>query len=159
MCDCLKITSGLCDSSADVSSNYMPLYAPSRSERLLDHLQVNKCLSIKGAEDVLNKPHAFEISTTEDSMFFIAETVKVGLIAFGGPSLILSNNCCILQPGPLHSAGKGGLDKRSWQGNCEAFKKVGDLTSHTCRTPAIYLLISELNGGNDNAMSNLIFPV
>ena len=40
---------------------------------------MNKCLSIKGAEDVLNKPHAFEISTTEDSMFFIAETVKVQL--------------------------------------------------------------------------------
>ena len=40
-------------------------------------LQVNKCLSIKGAEDVLNKPHAFELSTTEDSMFFVAESVKV----------------------------------------------------------------------------------
>lgn len=39
---------------------------------------MNKCLSIKGAEDILNKPHAFELSTTEDSMFFIAETVKVG---------------------------------------------------------------------------------
>jgi hypothetical protein len=39
-------------------------------------IEVNKCLSIKGAEDVLNKPHAFELSTTEDSMFFIAETVK-----------------------------------------------------------------------------------
>lgn len=39
-------------------------------------IEVNKCLSIKGAEDVLNKPHAFELSTTEDSMFFIADTVK-----------------------------------------------------------------------------------
>lgn len=39
-------------------------------------IEVNKCLSIKGAEDILNKPHAFELSTTEDSMFFIAETVK-----------------------------------------------------------------------------------
>ena len=41
-------------------------------------LQVNRCLSIKGAEDILNKPHAFEVSTTDDSMFFIADTDKVG---------------------------------------------------------------------------------
>jgi hypothetical protein len=47
-----------------------------------DWLQVNKCLSIKGAEDVLNKPHAFELSTTEDSMFFIAETVKVDTLIY-----------------------------------------------------------------------------
>lgn len=39
--------------------------------------QVNRCLSIKGAEDILNKPHAFEVSTTDDSMFFIADTDKV----------------------------------------------------------------------------------
>jgi hypothetical protein len=40
-------------------------------------IEVNRCLSIKGAEDVLNKPHAFEISTKDDSMFFIADTDKV----------------------------------------------------------------------------------
>ena len=40
-------------------------------------VQVNRCLSIKGAEDILNKPHAFEVSTTDDSMFFIADTDKV----------------------------------------------------------------------------------
>ena len=40
-------------------------------------MQVNRCLSIKGAEDILNKPHAFEVSTTDDSMFFIADTDKV----------------------------------------------------------------------------------
>ena len=39
-------------------------------------VQVRRCLSIKGAEDLLNKPHAFEISTTDDSMFFIADTDK-----------------------------------------------------------------------------------
>ena len=44
-------------------------------------LQVNRCLSIKGAEDILNKPHAFEVSTTDDSMFFIADTDKVRLPA------------------------------------------------------------------------------
>lgn len=39
--------------------------------------QVKKCLSIKGAEDAINKPHAFEISTVDDSMFFIADNDKV----------------------------------------------------------------------------------
>ncbi|GAB4821952.1 hypothetical protein N2152v2_008998 [Parachlorella kessleri] len=39
-------------------------------------IEVNKCLSIKGAEDAINKPHAFEISTTEANMFFIADTDK-----------------------------------------------------------------------------------
>eukprot|EP00967_Tisochrysis_lutea_P155472 scaffold311261_cov17-Tisochrysis_lutea.AAC.1 len=39
--------------------------------------QVNKCLSIKGAEDTINKPFAFEISTHAESMFFIADTEKV----------------------------------------------------------------------------------
>lgn len=39
-------------------------------------IEVKKCLSIKGAEDTINKPHAFEISTTDDSMFFIAESDK-----------------------------------------------------------------------------------
>jgi hypothetical protein len=41
--------------------------------------QINKCLSIKGAEDTINKPFAFEVSTNSDSMFFIAETEKVGV--------------------------------------------------------------------------------
>lgn len=39
--------------------------------------QVNRCLSIKGAEDQINKPHAFEISTTESSMYFVADKDKV----------------------------------------------------------------------------------
>lgn len=39
-------------------------------------IDVEKCLSIKGAEDVVNKPHAFEISTHSESMFYIADTDK-----------------------------------------------------------------------------------
>mmetsp|Transcript_14468 Transcript_14468/g.31382 ORF Transcript_14468/g.31382 Transcript_14468/m.31382 type:complete len:137 (+) Transcript_14468:200-610(+) len=39
-------------------------------------IDVNKCLSIKGAEDTINKPFAFEISTHTESMFFIAESDK-----------------------------------------------------------------------------------
>lgn len=60
-------------------------------------IEVNKCLSIKGAEDAINKPHAFEISTTEQNMYFIADSDKVGAGAQGGctwlcyhPSLSLS---------------------------------------------------------------------
>lgn len=41
------------------------------------HVQVNRCLSIKGAEDQINKPYAFEISTTESSMYFVADKDKV----------------------------------------------------------------------------------
>ena len=40
-------------------------------------MQINKCLSIKGAEDTLNKPFAFEISTSTENLFFIAESEKV----------------------------------------------------------------------------------
>jgi len=39
-------------------------------------LQVKSCLSIKGAEDTINKPHAFEVSTTECNLFFIADSDK-----------------------------------------------------------------------------------
>ncbi|GBF91699.1 hypothetical protein Rsub_04003 [Raphidocelis subcapitata] len=39
-------------------------------------IEVKKCLSIKGAEDTINKPHAFEISTVDDNMFFIADSDK-----------------------------------------------------------------------------------
>jgi hypothetical protein len=46
-------------------------------------LQVNKCLSIKGAEDTINKPFAFEISTHTESMFFIAQNEKVGALGGG----------------------------------------------------------------------------
>jgi hypothetical protein len=48
--------------------------------------QVKKCLSIKGAEDAINKPHAFEVSTTDCSMFFIADSDKVCVCVVGGGS-------------------------------------------------------------------------
>ena len=41
-------------------------------------------MSIKGAEDTINKPFAFEISTIDDSMFFIADSEKVILHAPSG---------------------------------------------------------------------------
>lgn len=58
--------------------NHFALAAPSyaATESGLCY-QVNRCLSIKGAEDTINKPFAFEISTIDDSMFFIADSEKV----------------------------------------------------------------------------------
>jgi hypothetical protein len=45
-------------------------------------VEINKCLSIKGAEDTINKAHAFEVSTSDTSMFFIADNDKVGTHAY-----------------------------------------------------------------------------
>eukprot|EP01025_Chloroclados_australasicus_P008259 TRINITY_DN1288_c0_g1_i1.p2 TRINITY_DN1288_c0_g1~~TRINITY_DN1288_c0_g1_i1.p2 ORF type:complete len:136 (-),score=20.39 TRINITY_DN1288_c0_g1_i1:387-794(-) len=39
-------------------------------------IEVSKCLSIKGAEEVINKEFAFEIVTIEDSMYYIADNEK-----------------------------------------------------------------------------------
>lgn len=38
---------------------------------------MSSCLTVKGAEDVLNKQFAFELSTNRDTMYFIADTDKV----------------------------------------------------------------------------------
>ena len=41
-------------------------------------VQVSKCLSIKGAEDAINKPHSFELAThAVGNMYFIADQDKV----------------------------------------------------------------------------------
>lgn len=66
--------------------------------------QVKRCLSIKGAEDIINRPHSFEISTTMENMFFIADTEKVrhmltrGCTCVSGVFLSSENKCC----GVLH---------------------------------------------------------
>mmetsp|Transcript_2025 Transcript_2025/g.4624 ORF Transcript_2025/g.4624 Transcript_2025/m.4624 type:complete len:127 (+) Transcript_2025:188-568(+) len=39
-------------------------------------IDISRCLSIKGAEDIINKPHAFELSTDSEIMFFVADTEK-----------------------------------------------------------------------------------
>ena len=39
-------------------------------------IDVHRCLSVKGAEDVINKAHAFELSTYSETMFFIADSDK-----------------------------------------------------------------------------------
>lgn len=46
-------------------------------------IEVNQCLSIKGAEDAINRPHAFEISTADASMYFIADSDKACGLARG----------------------------------------------------------------------------
>ena len=39
-------------------------------------IEVKRCLSIKGAEDAINKPHAFEVATADESLFFVADSDK-----------------------------------------------------------------------------------
>ena len=39
-------------------------------------VKIDRCLSIRGAEDAIHKPNAFEISTADVSMYFIADTEK-----------------------------------------------------------------------------------
>lgn len=39
-------------------------------------IDVSKCLSVKGAEDAINKPFAFEVSSNFETMYFIADTDK-----------------------------------------------------------------------------------
>eukprot|EP01026_Neomeris_dumetosa_P049479 TRINITY_DN4316_c0_g1_i1.p2 TRINITY_DN4316_c0_g1~~TRINITY_DN4316_c0_g1_i1.p2 ORF type:complete len:137 (-),score=20.36 TRINITY_DN4316_c0_g1_i1:245-655(-) len=39
-------------------------------------IEVSKCLSIKGAEEIINREFAFEVVTVEDSMYFIADNEK-----------------------------------------------------------------------------------
>ncbi|XP_009791277.1 pleckstrin homology domain-containing protein 1 [Nicotiana sylvestris] len=39
-------------------------------------IPVANCLTVKGAEDVLNKQFAFELSTRSDTMYFIADSEK-----------------------------------------------------------------------------------
>mmetsp|Transcript_30100 Transcript_30100/g.64282 ORF Transcript_30100/g.64282 Transcript_30100/m.64282 type:complete len:100 (-) Transcript_30100:66-365(-) len=39
-------------------------------------VDISRCLSIKGAEDVINRAHAFELSTHTETMFFIADSDK-----------------------------------------------------------------------------------
>jgi subtilase family serine protease len=39
-------------------------------------VDVSRCLSVKGAEDVLNKQHAFELSSRTDTVYFVADSAK-----------------------------------------------------------------------------------
>ncbi|KAK8545008.1 hypothetical protein V6N13_066317 [Hibiscus sabdariffa] len=39
-------------------------------------VSVGQCLTVKGAEDIVNKAFAFELSTRDSTMYFIADTEK-----------------------------------------------------------------------------------
>lgn len=39
-------------------------------------VKIDQCLSIKGAEEVVRKPYAFEVSTGEACMYFVAESER-----------------------------------------------------------------------------------
>ncbi|CAH1430669.1 unnamed protein product [Lactuca virosa] len=47
-----------------------------RGSRPRGVVPVATCLTVKGAEDVLNKQFAFELSTRSDTMYFIADSEK-----------------------------------------------------------------------------------
>ena len=62
-------------------------YLPQQLKHSFNHpksSQINKCLSIKGAEDTLNKPFSFEVSTSSDNLFFIADSEKVRCVKNSG---------------------------------------------------------------------------
>ena len=39
-------------------------------------VDLSKCLSVKGAEDIINRAHGFELSSREDTQYFIADSAK-----------------------------------------------------------------------------------
>ncbi|EPS69005.1 hypothetical protein M569_05768, partial [Genlisea aurea] len=47
-----------------------------RGSRPRGVIKAANCVTVKGAEDVVNRQFAFEISTREDTMFFIADSEK-----------------------------------------------------------------------------------
>ncbi|PIA59350.1 hypothetical protein AQUCO_00400321v1 [Aquilegia coerulea] len=47
-----------------------------RSSKPRGVIPVGTCLTVKGAEDVLNKQFAFELSTNSETMYFIADSDK-----------------------------------------------------------------------------------
>ncbi|KAB1217754.1 Pleckstrin homology domain-containing protein 1 [Morella rubra] len=47
-----------------------------RASRPRGVIPVANCLTVKGAEDVLNKQYAFELSTRSETMYFIADSEK-----------------------------------------------------------------------------------
>eukprot|EP00252_Welwitschia_mirabilis_P005899 TRINITY_DN16494_c0_g1_i1.p1 TRINITY_DN16494_c0_g1~~TRINITY_DN16494_c0_g1_i1.p1 ORF type:complete len:217 (+),score=24.96 TRINITY_DN16494_c0_g1_i1:93-743(+) len=47
-----------------------------RDSRPRGIIPVGSCLTVKGAEDALNKPFAFELSTNAETMYFIADSDK-----------------------------------------------------------------------------------
>lgn len=62
-------------------------------------IQIDRCLSIKGAEDVTHKPFAFEISTTDASMYFVAdnEKEKEDWINCVGRAIVRHSRCVLPQ--------------------------------------------------------------
>ncbi|KAL9231429.1 hypothetical protein vseg_006661 [Gypsophila vaccaria] len=50
--------------------------AVTRGSRARGVVPVSTCLTVKGAEDVVNKQFAFELSTKDDTMYFIADSEK-----------------------------------------------------------------------------------
>lgn len=91
---------------------------------------MQKCLSIKAAEDIIGKKHAFELQSVEETMYFVADTDKVNtlthaLVFFMDYSVLLY----VCRYGGLYGsglvdncdAGKGRVDQLAGKINCKAF--------------------------------------
>ncbi|TXG50143.1 hypothetical protein EZV62_026018 [Acer yangbiense] len=59
-----------------------------RASRTRGVIPVASCLTVKGAEDVLNKQYAFELSLRTETMYFIADSEKEDWIYSIGRSIV-----------------------------------------------------------------------
>lgn len=73
-------------------------------------IDVHRCLSVKGAEDALGRPHAFELSTADDAMFFIADSdrEKEDWINAVGRAIVRHSRSLLEEDRGDYSVGAGG---------------------------------------------------
>lgn len=70
-----------------------------RSSKSRGIIDIDQCLSVKGAEDVINKQFAFELSTKHDTMYFVAvsEKEKEDWINAVGKAIVRHSNSLVQQ--------------------------------------------------------------
>jgi hypothetical protein len=72
-------------------------------------VKIDRCLSIKGAEEAINRPFAFEVSTPDVSMYFIAdsEKEKEDWINSVGKAIVRHSRCVMDQENVDYTTGSG----------------------------------------------------
>nr|AFN53666.1 hypothetical protein [Linum usitatissimum] len=95
---------------------------------------VGQCLTVKGAEDVLNKPFAFELSTNNDTMYFIAdsEKEKEEWINSIGRSIVQHSS-----PTPASATATNVGDRALFQ-QCTSFKQLKQIHAQMLRTNKLH---------------------
>jgi hypothetical protein len=73
-------------------------------------IDVHRCLSIKGAEDAVNRPHAFEVATAEAAQFFIApdDKAKEDWINAVGRAIVRHSRALLAAEAPADYTAAGG---------------------------------------------------